>query len=211
MDLCLQCACLHATTSEPLALTLRACFALPFALCVCLSLLACCCTAAPRSPARCAALPCPATHAPPLPTPRPARERPEGLRRRRAVAALRLSCARENCTVCTAPRLCPPTTAHSPPPPPSTSLPRPATTATPPTHRSLLPPPFPPPRATDRPTATPFAPSALPACLSNRFDQIRPHSLVCSNIFSTTSSPPRDLLLFPRPRNSWRFVYRSRA
>ena len=135
---CVQSVNVNAT-SEPLALTLRACFALPFAFCVCLSLLACCCTALLLHARPPVAPPCPATHAPPLPTPRPARERPEGLRRRRAVAALRLSCARENCTVCTAPRLCPPTTAHEPPPPPTTSLPRPATTtATPPTHRSLL-------------------------------------------------------------------------
>jgi len=68
----MDCVCsVNNATSEPLALTLRACAALPFAICVCLLLLlACCCTALllhARPPV--ALLPCPATHAPPLPTP----------------------------------------------------------------------------------------------------------------------------------------------
>lgn len=69
-------------------------------------------------------------------------------------------------------------TANTPQPPPPPSLPS---------------------AACDRPTTTPFAPSA---CSSNRFDQIRPHSLQQHSSFSRL--PP-----FSRPCNSWR--YRSGA
>lgn len=82
--------CSLYSTSEPLCpepACVRA------VLCVAANLLLLRCpAAAPRPPARCAAaalaLQARTTHAPPLPTPRPACERSEGLRRRRAVAAL---------------------------------------------------------------------------------------------------------------------------
>ena len=211
MDLCLQCACHQRAACPDPACVLCFAFCLlrvPVAASLLLH-----CTAAPRPPARCAALPCNTRTTRTTPAHCPHLDQPASDLKASDDGAPLLHCD-SPALVRTALSALLHDCALPPPPTHHRRRHRPLSLGRPPLrHRqhtaassSSLPS-----AACDRPTATPFTPSALPACLSNRFDQIRPHSLVCSNIFSTTTPPSRDLLLFPRPRNSWRFAYRSRA